>query len=105
MRSPRHKRGARDRQLDPVLERAIAQLVARMSDPSDPISQPELAARSGVDQGSISRILARQRPEASFYRVARMLHAAGLSVDAAVRAPPPVANDGGPWPIAPAAPR
>lgn len=106
MRSPRHKRGARDRQLDPVLERALAQLVARMNDPTDPISQPELALRSGVDQGSISRILARQRPEASFYRLARMLHAAGLSIDAAVRPPPTAANDAVPtWPVAPLAPR
>jgi hypothetical protein len=104
MRSPKQKRGARGRELDPLLARAIARLNAHLADPTCPVSQPELAARSGVDQGSISRILAGKRPEVSFYKLARMVRAAGLSLDWVIQDPPTAQNDLVPWPL-PVAPQ
>jgi len=99
MRSPNQKRGARDRQLDPILARALARLNAHLSDPTSVISQPELSTRSGVDQGSISRILAGKRPEVSFYKLARLILAAGLSLDYVIREAPSANDSVPPWPL------
>ena len=99
MRSPKQKRGAKNRELDPLVERVISRLEAHMNDPAAPISQPDLATRSGVDQSMISRVLARQRPEVSFYVLARMVRGAGLSIDWCLAEPPKAHNDVLPWPV------
>src|SRR5688572_15383771 len=91
MKNSPNKRGEPGRQLDAMLERAISRLEQHMSEQG--ISQQSIAKASGIDQGRISKILARLMPEVSFYVMVRVLHGAGLQVDWAVMAPPKPAQD------------
>ena len=98
MRNPRQMRGEPERQLDPLLERAVARLAQHMTEKG--LSQQQLAKDSGVDQGRISKLLSRQVPEVSFYVMVRVLHGAGLTVDWAVMDPPkPPAAASEPTPV------
>ena len=82
MRNPRQKRGEKNRDLDPILGRAISRLREHMREQG--LSQSDVARASGIDQGRISRVLSELLPEVSFYVFARIVRAAGLSLDGVV---------------------
>lgn len=79
MPSRKTKRGEKDRELDPVLARALERLNRHMADRE--ITQTAVAERAGLTQGHVSRILAGGSPEVSFYLVARIAVAAKASID------------------------
>ncbi len=92
MSAPRTKRGDVDRELDPVLVRALSRLRDAISEAE--VSQPTLAERSGLTQGHISRVLSGGRPEVSFYVLAKIAMAVPVSIDFLLMpAPPPAAFD------------
>lgn len=85
MADPRQMRGEKNRVLDPLLARAIARLDQHMVEHG--LSQSDVARVAGVDQGRVSRVLAGKLPEVSFYVFARIVRAAGLSVDWVISEP------------------
>lgn len=82
MGNRRQQRGEPNRELDPLLARAISRLIEHMQEHG--ITQTAVADASGVSQSQISRILDRERPEVSFYVFARIAHGAGLTLDGLV---------------------
>lgn len=84
MRNPRQKRGEKNRVLDPLLARAISRLDEHMKERGLSQSDVARATKGAVDQGRISRILGGEIPEVSFYVLARVVMAAGLSLDGVV---------------------
>jgi len=82
MTASQQKRGKKNRQLDPLLARAIERLRQHMSE--EGISQPALADAAGLTQGHVSKLLGGKSPEASFYVIARLAQGAGVSLDALV---------------------
>jgi len=91
MAASHRKRGERNREIDPLLARALERLNRHMED--DGISQSDLALATGLTQGHISKLLNGKNPEASFYAIARLAVAANASIDwliAGAPAPAPV---------------
>jgi ribosome-binding protein aMBF1 (putative translation factor) len=83
------KRGERNRELDPLLARVLGRLRQHMAD--EGISQNSLAEKTGLKQGHISKLIRGESPEASFYLIAKLALAAGVSIDWLVEsAPSPV---------------
>ena len=85
MSAPRTKRGATDRALDPILARALDRLRGEIA--REGLSQPELARRTGLSQGHISRALG-GTPEVSFFVLAKIALAIPVSLDWLVAAAP-----------------
>ena len=82
------KRGDRNREIDPLLARALERLRRHMED--EGISQSSLADATGLTQGHISKLLSGSSPEASFYLIAKLALGARVSIDWLVApAPPP----------------
>lgn len=73
------KRGEDDRELDPILARALSRLRDEVAEKG--LSQSDLATGSGLTQGHVSKILNGLNPEASFFVVAKLALAAGVSLD------------------------
>jgi hypothetical protein len=91
MAASQQKRGERNREIDPLLARALERLRRHMVDEN--ISQYDLAKATGLTQGHISKLLGGKSPEASFYVVARLAIGAGVSIDWLVStAPAPAAR-------------
>jgi transcriptional regulator with XRE-family HTH domain len=88
MAASHRKRGEKNRVLDPVLARALTRLNQHMTD--EGISQTDLAKKTGLKQGHVSKLLTGKSPEASFYLITKLALAAGVSLDYLVaRAPAP----------------
>lgn len=95
MAASHQKRGERNREIDPMLARALERLNRHMVD--EGISQSDLSKATGLTQGHISKLLAGKSPEASFYVIARLALGANASIDwlvAAVPAPTPAQPTG-----------
>jgi len=73
---------AGDDDLDPLLDRAIRRMREHMKEQH--ITQAELAERTGIRQGQISRLLGGDRPGGNFVQLVKLAHAMGLSVDGLV---------------------
>lgn len=92
MAESQKKRGERNRELDPLLARALGRLRQHMED--EGISQSFLASKTGMTQGHVSKLVSGKSPEASFYLVAKLAIGAGVSIDWLVASAPPPAVRG-----------
>ena len=89
MADSQKKRGDRNRELDPLLARALERLRRHMED--EGISQSFLAEATGLTQGHVSKLVRGESPEASFYLIAKLALGAGVSIDWLVASAPPPA--------------
>ena len=79
MAASQQKRGERNREIDPLLARALDRLNAHIKE--EGISQTALGEATGLKQGHISKLLNGKSPEASFYLIAKLATAARASID------------------------
>lgn len=93
MSASHQKRGKKNRELDPLLARALERLRRHMED--EKITQSDLALATGLKQGHVSKLVNGKSPEASFYLIAKLALGAGISVDYLLaHAPAPASKTG-----------